>query len=156
MTLQNVKNLTRTNKVVVKQSVDELPLRGNQWIPLGIHTSLNNRIDISAAFDNFCNGGSILHCNLDAPFSTSKQAWDMLNYITNKGVTYFAFNGKMSTCKNQHLFYGDACPECGEHKNAEYTRTVGFYTKMSTWSEPRKQEGKMREWMPLNELGTQA
>ena len=156
MKLSNVKHLTKTNKHKVVEDVDKLPLRGNQWIPLGIHTSLNNRIDISAAFDNFCNGGSILHCNLDAPFSTKSQAWDMLNYITDKGVTYFAFNGKMSTCKNQHLFYGDICPKCGEHKNAEFTRTVGFFTKMSTWSTPRKQEGELREWLSLNEKGIMA
>lgn len=136
--------------------VNDLPLYGNQWIPLGIHTSLNHRIDISAAFDGFCNGGSILHCNLDAPFNTAEQAWDMLNHITDRGVTYFAFNGKMSSCKNQHLFYGDTCPECKEPKNAEYTRTVGFYTKTDTWTKPRKAEGKMRDFMPLNDKGINA
>ena len=156
MKLNSVKNFRKTNTNVYKEKVDTLPLRGNQWIPLGIHTSLKNRIDISAAFDNFCNGGSILHCNLDAPFATEKQAWDMLNYITDKGVTYFAFNGKMSSCKNQHLFYGDICPTCKCKKVAEYTRTVGFYTKMSTWSEPRKKEGNMREWLPLNKEGIEA
>lgn len=156
MTLQNVKNLHKTNVYKDREKMDLLPLRGNQWIPLGIHTSLNNRIDISAVFDNFCNGGSILHCNVDAPFATEEQAWDMLNYITNKGVTYFAFNGKMSSCENQHLFYGDVCPECHCKKNAEYTRTVGFYTKMSTWSTPRKQEGQLREWLPLNKMGIEA
>lgn len=156
MRLSEVRNVKKTNRVRKKEYVDTLPLRGNQWIPLGIHTSLNNRIDISAAFDNFCNGGSILHCNLDAPFSTEEQAWDMLNYITDKGVTYFAFNGKMSMCENQHLFYGDFCPECHCAKNAEFTRTVGFYTKMLTWSEPRKKEGAMREWLPLNKKGIEA
>ena len=103
----------------------DLPLYGNQWIPLGIHASLKDRIKICAAFDNYCNGGSILHANLDAPFATDEQAWDMLNYICSEGVTYFAFNGKMCTDDNGHLFYGDICPECGAPKTAEYTRTVG-------------------------------
>lgn len=156
MNLTTVKNLKRTNLTKQIENVDTLPLRGNQWIPLGIHTSLNNRIDICSAFDRFCNGGSILHCNIDAPFSTEEQAWDMLNYITNKGVTYFAFNGKMSTCENQHLFYGDVCPECGCGKNAEFTRTVGFYTKVASWSKERKAEYAMREWMPLNEKSINA
>lgn len=105
--------------------VKDLPLYGNQWIPLGIHATLKDRIDICAAFDNYCNGGSICHINVDAPFSTEEQAWNMLNYITDKGVTYFAFNGKMSGDDNGHLFYGNKCPTCGENKTAEYTRTVG-------------------------------
>ena len=105
--------------------ITDLPLYGNQWIPLGIHASLKERIKICAAFDSYCNGGSILHANLDAPFATEEQAWDMLNYICGEGVTYFAFNGKMCTDDNGHLFYGNICPECGSPKTAEYTRTVG-------------------------------
>ena len=134
----------------------DLPLYGNQWIPLGIHASLKDRIKICAQFDEYCNGGSILHANLDAPFNTEEQAWDMLNYICSQGVTYFAFNGKMCTDDNGHLFYGDICPECGSPKTAEYTRTVGFYTKTASWSKERKEEYKMREWMPMNDKGVDA
>lgn len=35
----------------------ELPLYGNQWIPLGIKTSIAERTKICAAFDSYCNGG---------------------------------------------------------------------------------------------------
>lgn len=136
--------------------VNDLPLYGNQWIPLGIRTSLKDRINICAAFDSYCDGGSILHANLDAPFNTEEQAWDMLNYITNNGVTYFAFNGKMSGDDNGHLFYGNICPECGANKTSEYTRTVGFYTKTSSWSKERKDEFKLREWASMNEKGIDA
>lgn len=136
--------------------VNDLPLYGNQWIPLGIPASLKDRINICATFDGYCDGGSICHVNIDAPFSTDEQAWDMLNYITNEGVTYFAFNSKMSTDDNGHLFYGDICPECREGKTAEYTRTVGFYTKTASWSKERKEEFTLREWMPMNEKGVDA
>jgi len=130
--------------------VKDLPLYGNQWIPLGIKTTMQERIRICAAFDKFCNGGSIMHLNIDAPFDTDEKAWDMLNYITKNGVTYFAFNGKLSTDDNGHLFYGETCPECGAPKTADWTRTVGFYTKTATWSKERKAEFKLREWHPLN------
>lgn len=138
------------------ETITDLPLYGNQWIPLGIPATLKDRIDICSAFDNYCDGGSICHINIDAPFATEKQAWDMLNYITDKGVTYFAFNGKMSADNNGHLFYGNNCPECGQEKTSEFTRTVGFYTKTKSWSKERKSEYKLREWMPLNEKGTEA
>ena len=130
--------------------VEDLPLYGNQWIPLGIKASFKDRIDICSAFDRYCNGGSIMHINVDAPFTNEEQAWDMLNYIASKGVTYFAFNGKLSTDDNGHLFYGDICPECHEPKTREFTRVVGFFTKTATWSKERREEFKMREWMDLN------
>lgn len=57
----------------------DLPLYGNQWIPLGIKATLAERTKICAAFDSYCNGGSIQHANLDAPFSNFEQAWHMLN-----------------------------------------------------------------------------
>lgn len=138
------------------QVIKDLPLYGNQWIPLGVKATLKDRIEICSKFDSYCNGGSIMHCNVDAPFATDKQAWDMLNYITDQGVTYFAFNGKLSADDAGHLFYGDICPECGAEKTAEYTRTVGFYTKTANWSKERKSEYKLREWMNLNDKGTDA
>lgn len=130
--------------------VKDLPLYGNQFIPLGIKTTLQERIKIAAAFDNFCNGGSILHINLEGPFSNFEQAWDMLNYITNQGVTYFAFNTKIQACKYNHAFYGKTCPICGNPVENEYTRIVGFYTPVRTYSKERKEEFKMREWEKIN------
>ena len=136
--------------------VEDLPLYGNQWIPLGIKATILERTRICAAFDSYCNGGSIEHINLDAPFATFEQAWDMLNWVAQQGVTYFAFNGKVSQCKNYHSFYGKICPICGESVETEYTRIVGFYTPTKTYSKARKAEFDLREWMPLNEKGANA
>ena len=138
------------------QVIEDLPLYGNQWIPLGIKATLVERTKICAAFDSYCNGGSIEHINVDAPFATCDQAWDMLNWVAKQGVTYFAFNGKVSQCKNYHSFYGKVCPVCGEPVEMEYTRIVGFYTPTKTYSNARKAEFKLREWMPLNEKGADA
>lgn len=139
-----------------KKVVLDLPLYGNQWIPLGIKTTLKERIRICSTFDNYCNGGSIMHINIDKPITNEDAAWELLNYITDEGVTYFAFNGKLSTDDNGHLFYGNVCPECGAPKTSEYTRTVGFYTKTATWSKERKEEFKLREWQPLADKGVDA
>lgn len=105
--------------------IKDLPLYGNQFIPLGIKTTIQERVRIAALFDNYCNGGSIAHINIDAPFDSFEKAWNMLNYIADTGLTYFAFNGKISACKHNHGFYGDVCPTCGEPKETEYTRIVG-------------------------------
>lgn len=126
--------------------VKDLPLYGNQFIPLGIKTTLQERVKIASAFDSYCNGGSILHFNIEAPFANEQSAWDMLNYITDKGVTYFAFTTKIQACKHNHAFFGKTCPTCGEPVETEYSRIVGFYTPIKTYSKERKAEWQMRKW----------
>lgn len=126
--------------------IDDLPLYGNQFLPLGIKATMMERIRVAAMFDAFCNGGSILHVNIEAPFQNFDQAWDLLNYISDQGVTYFAFNTKIQACKKNHAFFGAICPECGGPVETEYSRIVGFYTPVKTYSKERKEEYKMREW----------
>lgn len=131
--------------------VDDLPLYGNQFIPLGIPTTLQERIKISAAFDDYCNGGSITHINVQSRFKSFEQMWDILNYITDSGVTYFAFNTLINACENNHGFYGETCPICLKPVSNKYTRIVGFYTKIKTWSTERKSEYERRIWMDMED-----
>ena len=131
-------------------NIYDLPLYGNQFIPLGIKTTLKERIRIAAEFDGYCNGGSILHVNIDAPFDNFNKAWAMVNYIADAGVTYFAFNTKIQACKNNHAFYGNICPICNEPVATEYSRIVGFFTPIKTWSEKRKEEYGLRRWENIN------
>lgn len=125
----------------------ELPLYGNQWIPLGVKTTLDTKIKLSAILDKACNGGSIAHINLDAPLSDFDTAWKLLNYISDRGVTYFAFNLRISACANNHGFYGKTCPICGKPSTTTYQRIVGFLTPEKTYSKERKAEFGMRDWM---------
>ena len=127
-------------------NIYDLPLYGNQFMPLGIQTTGQERIRVQALFDGFCNGGSILHYNIDAPFDSFDKAWKMVNYIADQGVTYFAFNTKIQACKHNHAFYGTKCPICGEPVDTEYSRIVGFYTSVKVWSKERKAEYAMRKW----------
>ena len=131
--------------------VKDLPLYGNQFIPLGIKTTMAERIRIASLFDSYCNGGSIAHLNIDAPFDSFEKAWDAVNYIADQGLTYFAFNTKIQACEHNHAFYGTKCPVCGGDVVTEYTRIVGFYTPIKTWSKERKAEFKMRQWEHLND-----
>ena len=133
-----------------KAKIYDLPLYGNQFVPLGIKTTLQERVRIQAMFDNYCNGGSILHANIDAPFDSFEKAWKMTEYIADQGVTYFAFNTKIQACKNNHAFYGKECPVCGNPVDTEYSRIVGFFTPIKTWSKVRKDEYKMRRWENIN------
>lgn len=128
----------------------DLPLYGNQFIPLGIKTTGQERVRIASEFDRYCSGGSILHYNIDAPFDSFEKAWKMVNYIADQGVTYFAFNTKIQACVNNHAFYGNICPIDGEPVATEFTRIVGFYTPVRTYSKERKSEFEMRRWIDIN------
>jgi ribonucleoside-triphosphate reductase (formate) len=128
----------------------DLPLYANQWVPLAVRTSIRNKIDISARLDEACTGGSMCHINLDGPFTSFDTAWNLLKELAKSGVKYFAFCTKISACKHNHGFYGDICPVCGEPKVTTYQRIVGFLTPVRTYSEPRKKEFYMRDWMKVD------
>lgn len=130
----------------------ELPLYGNQWIPLGIKTTLQEKIRLSAILDKACSGGSIAHINLDAPLEDFDTAWNLLNYIADQGVVYFAFCLRISTCKNNHGFYGDICSICGEPVQTTWQRIVGFLTPETTYSKERKEEFARRDWLELDRM----
>lgn len=124
----------------------ELPLYGNQWIPLAVRTTLQEKAKVSALLDRFCNGGSIAHINLDAPVEDEETAWKLLNYVADCGVNYFAFCVRISACENNHAFYGDVCPHCGSPKVTTYQRIVGYFTPERSYSSVRKREFRLRDW----------
>lgn len=129
---------------------NELPMLGNQFIPLGIKATLTERVRIASMFDKFCNGGSILHANIDAPFDSFEKAWNLFMYIVKQGVTYFAFNPKISSCENNHAFYGEVCPKCGKPVKTLWSRIVGFFVPVDTYSKERKEEFGLRQWEDVN------
>ena len=133
-----------------RAKIYDLPLYGNQFIPLGIKTTGQERVRIASEFDGYCSGGSILHYNTQAPFDSFEKAWKMVNYIADQGVTYFAFNTKIQACENNHAFYGNVCPSCGSPVATEFSRIVGFFTPVRTYSKERKAEFDLREWTDTN------
>lgn len=130
----------------------ELPLYGNQWIPLGVKTTLQEKIRLSAILDKACSGGSIAHINLDTPLENFDTAWELLNYIADQGVVYFAFCLRISSCKNNHGFYGNICPYCGEPTETTWQRIVGFLTPEKTYSKERKDEFRRRDWFEMDRM----
>lgn len=141
--------LMKKDKYFFPNEKYELPLYANQWIPLAVHTSIENKIKISARIDEACTGGSISHINIDSPFQSFEVAWDLLSELAKQGVKYFAFCTRISACEHNHGFYGDVCPICGKPKVTTYQRIVGFLTPVRTYSKERKEEFYKRDWMKV-------
>lgn len=157
----NIEQIPAERAAVVLKEKDQLfypneaytlPAYGNQFVPLGIKTTMQERVEVDGLYDHACNSGCILHFNLDAPLKSADTAWELMNYICDQGVTYFAFVTRISACKENHGFYGDVCPVCGGPKETEYTKIVGFLTPVKSWSKERKAEFKLRDWMDLNRM----
>lgn len=93
----------------------------------------------------------ISHINIQGKFANEEQSWKMLNKIASSGVIYFAYNAKISVCKNGHGFFGDVCPKCGNPVVDTYQRIVGYLVPSSSYSAERKEEFMNRNWYDLNE-----
>ena len=119
----------------------------NQWIPLSEYRSINDRSEFAAHLDKKCGGGSILHLNIEAPFTNSEQRWKLKKELAKKGVIYKAFNIRISVCEDEHGFHGDTC-WCGKPKVGEATRPVGFITLVKNWIPSRIQEYVTRVFLP--------
>ena len=141
--------LMEKDKIFYPNEKYELPAYGNQWIPLAVKCTMKQKIKISALLDFYCKGGSISHINLSAPFTSFDQAWQMLNYVADAGVKYFAFCLRISACENNHGFFGAVCPYCNKPKITSYQRIVGFLVPDITYSKQRKQQFAMRTWFDV-------
>ena len=149
---QSASKLIRKDKYFYPESdIYDLPIYGNQFMPLGIKSTMQERVRVQALFDSFCSGGSILHFNTSAPFANFETAYNTTCYIADSGVTYFAYVNRIQACKHNHAFFGKICPKCGEPMSTEYAKIVGFYTPVSSWSSDRKVEYKLRQWENINE-----
>lgn len=144
--------LMEKDEILYPNGEYDLPLYGNQWIPLAKKATIQDRTVTCGILDAACNGGSIEHINIDTPFNNFDTAWKMLNWVADQGVTYFAFCTRISACENNHGFYGDTCPICGKPVETTYQRVVGFLTPVSSYSKERKAEFKKRDWMELNAM----
>lgn len=144
----NVK-LCRKDNIIYGRDIDFI--YSNQWTNLMEKTTMEQRIKLSSILDRKAGGGQILHINLDGGKMTEEQSWETLNKIANSGVIYFAFNPKLSICKHKHTFFGETCPICGEKKEDEVTRIVGYLVPTSSYSAQRKKEEENRQWYSVGD-----
>jgi ribonucleoside-triphosphate reductase len=111
----------------------------NQFIPLIVNTDLVNRLRLQGLFDSSFSGGSICHINLDGEI-TKERMRQLIVTSAGMGVIYFAINLVINECENGHMFTGLCdCPLCGGKATSQFTRVVGFLTRVST-SIPERQE----------------
>ena len=93
-------------------------------------------------FTGKLDGGSALHCNLDEHLSKDQYKM-LLKYAIKTGCNYFTFNIPNTICNecgyiSKHRL--DKCPKCGSDNLDYATRVIGYLTRVSKWSQERKEE----------------
>lgn len=141
--------LMEKDRLVFPSEKYSLPLYANQWIPLAVKTTLQEKVRVSALLDKACSGGSIAHINIAAPFKTFEAAWEALNFVAASGCNYFAFCYRISVCKDNHSFFGETCPYCGQPVYTTVQRIVGFLVPEKNYSKERKREYGMRTFFEI-------
>jgi len=95
---------------------------------------------------DYLDGGAAAHINLNEHMSY-QQNWDMLNYAAKVGCQYFTYNVLISECPECGYISRspiDKCPHCGNENLNNWTRIIGYLSKISKWSEGRQIEQKTR------------
>ena len=141
--------LIEKDRLLYDQVDPETYIYENQWIPLIEQADMYERILTSAKYDPKCGGGAILHVNIGEPIKDFDTAWEIANTIAKEGVIYYSLIHKFSYCNNDHSFYGETCPICGEDKAGYGIKIVGYIVKSQNFHSVRKRELEEREFYDI-------
>jgi ribonucleoside-triphosphate reductase len=94
----------------------------------------------------YCDGGSALHCNLDAHLS-KEQYFKLIDFAIQEGTNYFTFNVPNSKCEScGHIVKAPIvkCPKCGGEDITQYTRVIGYLRPIKAFGSDRLIEAGKR------------
>ena len=99
-------------------------------------------------FVQYLDGGSACHINISEHLS-KEQYRQLLRVASQNGTNYFTFNCRNTVCNDCGYISKDTldvCPKCGS-KNLDYlTRIIGYLKRVSSFSEPRQREERVRAY----------
>lgn len=124
------------------------PFYSNQFIPLTAKADLLDRIRLQGVFDSHFSGGAVAHLNFGERIKDPHFLYELMLACARSGVVYWAANYNYQKCAKRHMSVGlkDTC-YCGAPITENYTRVVGFLTKVEDWnSDRRKEDYPNRKW----------
>lgn len=121
----------------------DYPLYANQFIPLWVQTDIVDRVKLDGQFSRVLTGGGISHLNIGERLTSVNQMKRLIEYTVECGCEHFAVNYNYCMCSQDHVTIAgpsQQCPICASPITEQYTRVVGFYTKVSAWNKGRRVE----------------
>lgn len=86
-------------------------------------------------------GGGILHLNIQEKITNPAKMKRLIELAVKEGVEHFAINYGFGICEHGHtsaVGAGKVCPLCGGKITDWFTRIIGYFTKISSWNEVRR------------------
>lgn len=130
------------NLIFPTENIIDTPLYANQFSPLWSDEGIYERMDTFGKYDALLSGGGITHLQVGTS-TTTKQNEQLIRYAVKADCEHFAINrvySKCSKCGKVYSVKTDTCPDCGCDKLGHFTRTIGYFTPVDSWSKIR------REW----------
>jgi ribonucleoside-triphosphate reductase len=116
-------------------------LYSNQYLPVIADVSPVERVKLSGRFMNIVSGGGIVHLNVQDQIKNEEVMEKLIRMTLKAGVPHFAINYGFGTCEHGHTCVvgnGTTCPICGGKIEDWLTRIIGYFTKISSWGDVRK------------------
>ncbi len=118
-----------------------IPLYSNQYLPLTADVDAITRIKLTGRFMKYLSGGGILHLNIQEKITNPAKMKRLIELAVKEGVEHFAINYGFGICENGHtpaVGAGKVCPLCGGKVTDWFTRIIGYFTKISSWNDTRR------------------
>ncbi|MBC9786512.1 anaerobic ribonucleoside-triphosphate reductase, partial [Heliobacterium chlorum] len=132
-------------------------LYSNQYVPLIADMGTTDRIHLTGRFMKHVSGGGILHLNVQERITDPIIMKKLILISLSEGVEHFAINYGFGVCTGGHTSIvgtGKNCPICGEPIVDYMTRVIGYFTKVSSWGDVRKNyEYPKRQFNELQQAG---
>ncbi|MCW2279248.1 anaerobic ribonucleoside-triphosphate reductase [Heliophilum fasciatum] len=132
-------------------------LYSNQYIPLSADMGSVDRIKLTGRFMKHVSGGGILHLNVQERITDPAIMKKLILLSLGEGVEHFAINYGFGICAQGHTSIvgnGTTCPICGGPIVDHLTRVIGYFTKVSSWGDVRKNyEYPKRQFNSLQQAG---
>jgi len=148
-TPHNVEQVPAENSAIKLAKSDQImeynndyDIYSNQFIPLTTKADIVDRLELQGLFDSKMTGGAICHLNIEDKITSKSFMKNLIEEAIKLGVIYFAVNYNLQECKVGHMSVGKnkKCPICGEKISYNYSRVVGFLTRVDNWHYVRRTE----------------
>lgn len=120
---------------------NDIPMYSNQYLPLTAEVDSITRVKLTGRFMKYLSGGGILHLNIQEKITDPAKMKRLIELAVKEGVEHFAINYGFGICENGHtspVGTSKTCPICNGNITDWFTRVIGYFTKISSWNEVRK------------------
>lgn len=126
----------------------------NQFVPLFEEGhNVFERLDLDGKYGKYLTGGGIVHISLGEK-TTPRQSERLISYAAKAGCNHFALNPCYSICEHDHATFGkvDTCPICGGKIIDYLTRTIGYFSRVSNWTNSKKENDFEKRDMSVTDV----